>query len=108
MTDCDAEPTGVDEALAAALRTVFDPEIPVNVYDLGLIYLAERLGGGRVEIHMTLTAPGCPVADSLLKMVATAVAQVEGVAEVAVRLTFEPPWDMSRMSDEARLELGLV
>ena len=107
MNSCVAEPTRLDDALVEALRTVFDPEIPVNVYDLGLIYRAERVAAACVEIDMTLTAPGCPVAGALLKMVETAVAEVEGVEEVAVRLTFDPPWDMSRMSEEARLELGL-
>jgi len=94
--------------IIVALRTVFDPELPVNVYDLGLIYRIERLDDGAVEIDMTLTAPGCPVAGAMLDMVKTAVAAVGGVQSVAVNLVFDPPWDKSRMSDETQLELGLL
>jgi len=96
------------DEIIAALQTVFDPEIPVNVYDLGLIYRIEASPTGVVEIDMTLTAPGCPVAGSMLDMVKTAVTQVGGVRDCEVRLVFDPPWDQSRMSEETLLELGLL
>jgi|SRR6266567_3182589 len=95
------------DAIVAALRTVFDPEIPVNVYDLGLIYRIEPRPDV-VEIDITLTAPGCPVAGEMLSWVQTAVRDVEGVGNVTVRLVFDPPWDKSRMSEDVQLELGLV
>lgn len=97
-----------NDAIVAALRGVYDPEIPVNVYDLGLIYRIEVMAQGRVGIDMTLTAPGCPVADQILKSVGKAVSDVAGVANVKVNLVFDPPWDKSKMSDEAKLELGLI
>jgi FeS assembly SUF system protein len=91
----------------AALRTVHDPEIPVNIYDLGLIYRIEPKHDGLVEVDMTLTAPGCPVAGEMLTWVEKAVLEVGGIEQVAVRLVFDPPWDSSRMTDEVKLELGL-
>ncbi len=94
--------------IIAALRTVHDPEIPVNIYDLGLIYRIEPKAAGLVEIDMTLTAPGCPVAGEMLNWVQKAVSEVDGVANVDVRLVFDPPWDQSRMSEEVQLELGLL
>ena len=94
--------------IVAALRTVFDPEIPVNVYDLGLIYRIESAKDGAVNIDMTLTAPGCPVAGSMVEMVKAAVSRVAGVSVCDVRLVFDPPWDKSRMSEETQLELGLL
>jgi len=94
--------------VVAALRTVHDPEIPVNVYDLGLIYRIEVGENGLVEIDMTLTAPGCPVADDILKQVKTAASSVAGVGNVNVKLVFDPPWDQSKMSEEAKLELGFL
>lgn len=94
--------------IIAALRTVHDPEIPVNIYDLGLIYRIEPKAAGLVEIDMTLTAPGCPVAGEMLNWVQKAVIDVKGVVKVDVRLTFDPPWDNSRMSDDVKLELGLL
>lgn len=94
--------------IVAALRTVYDPEIPVNIYDLGLIYRIEPKADGLVEIDMTLTAPGCPVAGEILNMVEAAVTEVIGVSKVEVRLVFDPPWDNSRMSDDVKLELGLL
>jgi FeS assembly SUF system protein len=94
--------------IIAALRTVHDPEIPVNIYDLGLIYRIEAKHDGRAEIDMTLTAPGCPVAGEMLNWVQIAVSKVEGIATVDVRLVFDPPWDSSRMSDDVKLELGLL
>jgi len=96
------------DGIVAALRTVFDPEIPVNVYDLGLIYRIDSTKDGAVEIDMTLTAPGCPVAGSMVEMVKAAVSIVAGVGDCDVRLVFDPPWDKSRMSEETQLELGLL
>jgi FeS assembly SUF system protein len=96
------------ERIIAALRTVHDPEIPVNIYDLGLIYRIEPKQQSLVEIDMTLTAPGCPVAGEMLKWVETAVGGVEGVGSVDVNLVFDPPWDKSRMSEDVQLELGLI
>ncbi|MFG1225496.1 iron-sulfur cluster assembly protein [Xanthobacter sp. DSM 14517] len=96
------------EGIVAALRTVNDPEIPVNIYDLGLIYRIEVRDDGGVEIDMTLTAPGCPVAGQMLGWVQEAVVVVPGVSDVKMKLVFDPPWDKSRMSDEVQLELGLL
>jgi FeS assembly SUF system protein len=108
----DAQPSpgehSLTERIIAALRTVHDPEIPVNVYDLGLIYRIEPKDQNMVEIDMTLTAPGCPVAGEMLKWVETAVGGVEGVSTVDVNLVFDPPWDKSRMSEDVQLELGLI
>ncbi|MGV8095527.1 MAG: DUF59 domain-containing protein [Mangrovibacterium sp.] len=88
------------------LKDVYDPEIPVNIYDLGLVYNVDIDGDNKVSIVMTLTAPGCPVADMLVDDVRQAALAVEGVEAADVELTFEPPWDKSMMSEEARLELG--
>jgi FeS assembly SUF system protein len=96
------------DVIIAALRTVHDPEIPVNIYDLGLIYRITPDGQGFVEIDMTLTAPGCPVAGEILNWVEKAVRDVEGIDRVKVNLLFDPPWDKSMMSEEVQLELGLV
>lgn len=96
------------EGIIAALRTVNDPEIPVNIYDLGLIYRIEVKEAGAVEIDMTLTAPGCPVAGQMLGWVQEAVVVVPGISDVKMKLVFDPPWDKSRMSDEVQLELGLL
>jgi FeS assembly SUF system protein len=96
------------DGVVAALRSVFDPEIPVNIYDLGLIYRLSLSGPGFVEIDMTLTAPGCPVAGDIVKSVEQAVQDADGVSGVKVTLVFEPPWDKSRMSDDVKLELGLL
>ncbi len=93
--------------LVAALKTVYDPEIPVDIYELGLIYRLEVDDDRNIEVDMTLTAPGCPVAGDMPGWVENAVASVPGVGQVKVNLTFDPPWDMSRMSDEARLELNM-
>jgi len=95
-------------ALVAALRSVHDPEIPVNIYDLGLIYRLETDQQGRVEVEMTLTAPGCPVAGTLPGEVGRAIEAVPGVTDAVVRLVWDPPWDRERMSEEARLQLGLL
>src|SRR6266545_3909145 len=90
------------QSVIAALRTVHDPEIPVNVYDLGLIYRIELKDPAFVEIDMTLTAPGCPVAGEMLSWVQKAVSDVEGVDHVKVNLVFDPPWDKSKMSEETK------
>ena len=97
----------VREGVIEALRQVFDPEIPVNVYDLGLIYGIEVDDGGRVEIRMTLTAPACPVAGILPGQVEQAARSVAGVSEARVELVWDPPWSPERMTDEARLALGM-
>lgn len=91
--------------IIAALKTVYDPEIPADVYELGLIYRIDLDDDRKVTIDMTLTAPGCPVAGEMPKWVENAVATVAGIAEVKVNMVFEPPWDQSRMSDEARVAL---
>lgn len=95
------------EAVIAALRTVHDPEIPVNIYDLGLIYDLAIKSDGSVAINMTLTAPACPVAGELPIWVAEAVAGIEGTGEVVVHLVWEPMWTVDRMTDEAKLALDL-
>ena len=96
----------LDDRIVAALREVYDPEIPVNIYDLGLIYRIDCDDMGVVEIDMTLTAPGCPVAQTFPGTVEAAVQNVEGVATAEVELVWEPPWTPDRMSEAAKLELG--
>jgi FeS assembly SUF system protein len=93
--------------IVAALKTVYDPEIPADIYELGLIYRIEIMDDRRVAIDMTLTAPGCPVAGEMPGWVENAVSTVPGVAEVQVTMVFDPPWDQSRMSDEARVALDM-
>ena len=95
------------EAIVEALKTVYDPEIPVNIYDLGLIYTVDRKTGGDVAIEMSLTAPGCPVAGEMPGMVAEAVAALDGAGEVQVELTWDPPWTPDKMSEDARMLLGM-
>ena len=103
----EAAPPLVDDIIAA-LRTIKDPEIPLNIYDLGLIYAVNTGDHGVVGIDMTLTAPGCPVASEIVSWVEAAVRAVPGVDLAIVNLVFDPPWDQSMMSEEARLELGLI
>ncbi|HRP97572.1 MAG TPA: SUF system Fe-S cluster assembly protein [Rhodocyclaceae bacterium] len=108
-----ATPGGTDdtlrEAVIEALRTVYDPEIPVNIYDLGLIYaLSIDASDGSVDISMTLTAPGCPVAASFPATVERAVRAVPGVSKARVELVWDPPWSRERMSEAARLQLGML
>lgn len=91
-----------------AVKTVFDPEIPVNIYELGLIYSLEVTQSGNVEIEMTLTTPACPVAGSLPGEVETRIREVEGVGEVTVQLVWDPPWSPDRMTEAAKLELGFL
>ncbi len=106
------KPSSTDHPLhdqvVEACRTVFDPEIPVNIYDLGLIYTIDIDFENAVNITMTLTAPGCPVAGEMPGWVADAVEPLAGVKQVDVRMTFDPPWGMDMMSDEAKLELGFM
>ncbi len=96
------------EQVVDACRTVFDPEIPVNIFDLGLVYTIEIDQENAVNITMTLTAPGCPVAGEMPGWVADAVEPLAGVKQVDVAMTCDPPWGMEMMSDEARLELGFM
>ena len=93
--------------IVAALKTVYDPEIPSDIYELGLIYKIDVDDARNVAVEMTLTAPGCPVAGEMPTWVENAVASVAGVGQVSVKLTFDPPWDKDRMSDEAKLALGM-
>ena len=96
------------DSVVEACRSVYDPEIPVNIYDLGLIYTIDISGDGAVTVLMSLTAPGCPVAGEMPGWVAEAVEPLPGVRQVDVSLTWDPPWGMEMMSDEARLELGFM
>jgi len=103
------EPGGaLYDAVIAALRDIFDPEIPVNIYDLGLIYGVELTAEGAAAISMTLTTPHCPVAESMPGEVEMRVAAVPGIRDAEVTLVWDPPWDPAKMSDEARLELGML
>ena len=96
------------EQIVDACRTVSDPEIPVNIYELGLIYTIDISDENAVQIKMSLTAPGCPVAGEMPGWIADAVEPIPGVKQVDVELVWEPPWGMDMMSDEARLELGFM
>ena len=96
------------ESVIEALKSIFDPEIPVNIYDLGLIYGVEVTEDGDVEIAMTLTTPHCPVAESMPGEVELRAGAVPGVRDAQVNLVWDPPWDPSKMTDEARLELGML
>ena len=101
------EKTRIEGRIVDVLKTVYDPEIPVNIYDLGLIYRIEVGDDGNVDIDMTLTAPSCPAADFILEDVRQKVDSLEGVNSANVNLVFEPAWDQSMLSEEARLELGI-
>lgn len=96
------------ENLIAALRTIFDPEIPVNIFDLGLVYALDITPDGRVDINMTLTAPGCPVAGTFPATVESRLMDVPGVSEVHVKLVWEPAWSMEMVPEAVKLELGLL
>ena len=100
------EKTKIEERIVDVLKTVYDPEIPVNIYDLGLIYKIEVNDEGNVDIDMTFTAPSCPAADFILEDVRQKVDTIEGVKTSNVTLVFEPEWDQSMMTEEARVELG--
>lgn len=103
------EPGGdLYEAVIAALRDIFDPEIPVNIYDLGLIYGVDITEDGGATVTMTLTTPHCPVAESMPGEVELRVSSVPGIRDAEVNLVWDPPWDPAKMSDEARLELGML
>ena len=102
-----AELDVLTDKLIEQLKTVYDPEIPVDIYELGLIYKVDVSDEREVAIEMTLTAPGCPVAGEMPDWVRDAVLKVEGVKACAVNLVFDPPWDPSRMSDEAKLQLNM-
>lgn len=95
-------------AVTEALRGVYDPEIPLNIYDLGLIYGLQTDAQGKVDIQMTLTAPGCPVAQTFPQVVEEAVTAVPGVTSAHVELVWDPPWSQDRMTEAARLQLGLL
>jgi len=105
MTDEIAPPT-LEEKVIDVLKTVYDPEIPVNIYDLGLVYAVEVSPEGDVHVDMTLTAPNCPVADTIPNDVAQRLQVLEGVRDVKVELVWDPPWTKERMSEAARLETG--
>ena len=100
------EKTRIEERIVDVLKTVYDPEIPVNIYDLGLIYRIDVNDEGGVDIDMTFTAPSCPAADFILEDVRQKVDTIEGVKSANVNLVFEPVWDQSMMTEEARVELG--
>jgi FeS assembly SUF system protein len=97
----------LSDGIIAALKTVYDPEIPADIYELGLIYKVDVDDDRNVTVDMTLTTPGCPVAGEMPIWVENAVSAVEGVNQVTVNLTFDPPWEMSRMSEEAQIALGM-
>ncbi|MGN0070194.1 MAG: iron-sulfur cluster assembly protein [Prevotella sp.] len=101
-----AEKTRIEERIVDVLKTVYDPEIPVNIYDLGLIYKVDVKEDSTVDIDMTFTAPSCPAADFIIEDVRQKVDAVEGVSGATVNLVFEPEWDKSMMTEEARIELG--
>ena len=98
----------IEENIVTMLKTVFDPEIPVDVYSLGLIYRIDLADDGQVDIDMTLTAPNCPAGDFLFEDIRQKVESVEGVTAVNLKLVFEPEWNINMMSDEAKLELGML
>lgn len=98
----------IEERIIAMLKTVYDPEIPVDIYDLGLIYKIDLEDNGEVSIDMTLTAPNCPAADFIMEDVRQKVDSVEGVNSSVINLVFEPEWDKDMMSEEAKLELGFL
>ena len=100
------EKTKIEEKIVVVLKTVYDPEIPVNIYDLGMIYKIDVDDKGNLDMDMTFTAPSCPAADFILEDVRTKVESVEGVKSANINLVFEPAWDQSMMSEEARVELG--
>ena len=101
-------PDALKDSIVAVLKTVYDPEIPVDIYELGLIYEVDLRGGGAVYVKMTLTSPMCPVAEILPPEVETKVRGVEGVTDVELELVWDPPWNPSMMSEAARLELGMM
>jgi FeS assembly SUF system protein len=103
-----SETITIRDQVEAVLRTVYDPEIPVNIYDLGLVYEVKIAERGEVKITMTLTAPACPAAGEIIHDVQQKVETIEGVVDCHVQLTFDPPWNRDMMSEEAKLELGFL
>ena len=104
----DNEFLQLEDEIIRVLKQIYDPEIPVNIYDLGLIYELEADEDNNVKIRMTLTAPNCPMAEDIIRDVRHQVEAVEGVKELDLKLTFDPPWNESNLTEEARLELGLL
>jgi FeS assembly SUF system protein len=104
----DKEFLHLESEIVRILKNIYDPELPVNIYDLGLIYELDVDEENKVKITMTLTAPNCPMAGDLIREVNDRIEEIEGVREVDLNLVFDPPWDKSMMSDEARLELGFM
>ena len=102
------EKLALQERIIEALKTVYDPEIPVNIYDLGLIYRIELTDDARAEVDMTLTAPNCPAADFIMEDVRMRVEGITGITSATINLVFEPEWDKDMMSEEAKLELGFM
>jgi FeS assembly SUF system protein len=107
MTDIHTDNKPLEEKVIAVLKDIYDPEIPINIYEIGLIYEIKIDDDGQVRIVMTLTTPNCPVAESLPNEVYNKVLEIEEVTGVDLELTFEPPWTMEMLSPEARLELGI-
>lgn len=105
--DGSAEPHPTEDAVIGAIATVYDPEIPVNIYELGLVYAIDIEDDGRVHVEMTLTAPACPSAQELPEQVREAIMAVPGVNGCDVEVVWDPPWDPSRMTDDARLTLNM-
>jgi len=105
--DGETKPKVTEDAVINAIATVYDPEIPVNIYELGLIYAVEISDAGDVKVEMTLTAPACPSAQELPEAVRTAIAAIDGVGDVTVDTVWDPPWEPSRMSEDARLSLNM-
>ncbi|MEJ8605367.1 SUF system Fe-S cluster assembly protein [Riemerella anatipestifer] len=108
MKYTDEQIAEIGEEIIKTLKTVYDPEIPVDIYELGLVYDVQVSDEGKVKVVMTLTTPNCPVAESLPQEVKEKVSEVEGVSEVDLELTFEPSWTKDMMSEEARFELGML
>ncbi|MHA3044981.1 SUF system Fe-S cluster assembly protein [Riemerella anatipestifer] len=108
MKYTDEQIAEIGEEIIKALKTVYDPEIPVDIYELGLVYDVQVSDEGKVKVVMTLTTPNCPVAETLPQEVKDKVSEVEGVNEVDLELTFEPSWTKDMMSEEARFELGML
>lgn len=106
--DAKVDTSGIEQRIVDVLKTIYDPEIPVNIYDLGLIYRIDVDDKGEVSVDMTLTSPGCPVAQTFPGMVEGSIRQVEGVADATVNLVWDPPWRMDTLSDEVKLQLGLL
>ena len=106
--DNDKQPLQLETEIVKILKQIYDPEIPVNIYDLGLIYEIKADSEQNVEIIMTLTAPNCPIADQILIEVKGRIEMLDAVKECTVNLVFDPPWDQTRMSEEALLELGML